>query len=66
MKNSLNLNNLKFLFKKYRKNNLKFKYPLLDDAFSDKDLFEGIKVIMSGQLTMSNKTKEFEKNLQKN
>ena len=35
-------------------------------TLSDKDLFEGIKVIMSGQLTMSNKTKEFEKNLQKN
>ena len=65
MKNSLNLNNLKSLFKKYRKNNLKFKYPLFDDAFSDKDLFEGIKVIMSGQLTMSNKTKEFEKKFAK-
>ena len=66
MKNSLNLNNLKSLFKKYRKNNLKFKYPLLDDAFSDKDLFEGIKVIMSGQLTMSNKTKNSKKICKKN
>ncbi len=61
MNKRLKLNDLNSLFKKYRKKNLKFKYPLLDDAFSNKDLFEAIKVIMSGQLTMSSKTLEFEK-----
>ncbi len=61
MNNRLKLNDLNSLFTKYRKKNLKFKYPLLDDAFSNKDLFEAIKVIMSGQLTMSSKTFEFEK-----
>ena len=61
MNNRLKLNDLNYLFTKYRKKNLKFKYPLLDDAFSNKDLFEAIKVIMSGQLTMSSKTFEFEK-----
>ena len=65
MNNQLKLNDFNSLFKKYRKKNLKFKYPLLDDAFSNKDLFEAIKVIMSGQLTMSNKTLEFEKKFAK-
>ena len=35
MNNRLKLNDLNFLFKKYRKKNTKFKYPLLDDAFSN-------------------------------
>ena len=56
MNNPLKLSDLNSLFKKYRKKNLRFKYPLLEDAFSNKDLFEAIKVIMSGQLTMSKKT----------
>lgn len=37
------------------------KYPLLSNAFSKKDIFEGIKVLKSKQLTMSTKTKLFEK-----
>ena len=37
------------------------KYPLLNDAFSPSDLNEGIRVIKSGKLTMSNKTLNFEK-----
>ena len=37
------------------------KYPLLNYAFSSKDLSEGIKVIKSGKLTMSKKTYNFEK-----
>lgn len=37
------------------------KYPLLSNAFSQKDIFEGIKVLKSKQLTMSTKTKLFEK-----
>jgi len=65
MSNNLKLSNFNKLIDKYRKKNLKFKYPLLDDAFSNEDLFEGIKVIMSGQLTMAKKTKEFEKKFAK-
>ena len=37
-----------------------FKYPLLEDAFSNEDLNSAIKVIKSKKLTMSKKTKEFE------
>ena len=65
MKNKLKLKDFNHLIEKYRLKNSKFRYPLLDDAFSNNDLFEGIKVIMSGQLTMAKKTEEFEKNLQK-
>jgi CDP-6-deoxy-D-xylo-4-hexulose-3-dehydrase len=45
-------------------NNAK-KYSLLDDAFSKQDLIEGIKVILSKRITMSNITSEFEKNFAK-
>ena len=61
MNNRLKLNDLNFLFKKYRKKNTKFKYPLLDDAFSNNDLLEGIKVIISGQLTMAKKLRNLRK-----
>jgi len=37
------------------------RYPLLNYAFSSKDLNEGIKVLRSGRLTMSKKTIDFEK-----
>ena len=37
------------------------KYPLLTNAFSNKDIQQGIKIIKSKQITMSKKTKEFEK-----
>jgi len=39
----------------------KYFYPLLDNAFSKEDLISGIKVLISGQLTMSKKTRDFEK-----
>ena len=50
-----------------KKNNFKSKYfyPLLDNAFSKEDLLSGIKVLISGKLTMSNKTREFEKEFAK-
>ena len=50
-----------------KKNNFKSKYfyPLLDNAFSKEDLLSGIKVLISGKLTMSNKTREFEKKFAK-
>tara|TARA_Y100000287_G_scaffold168910_1_gene153456 strand:- start:25 stop:504 length:480 start_codon:yes stop_codon:yes gene_type:complete len=38
-----------------------FKYPLLENAFSNKDINEAIKVIKSKRITMSIKTKKFEK-----
>ena len=41
--------------------NSKYFYPLLDNAFSKEDLISGIKVLASGQITMSKKTKDFEK-----
>ncbi len=43
----------------------KFKYSLLDDAFSSQDLQKGINVLKSGRITMSKITKEFEKRFAK-
>ena len=40
---------------------MKYFYPLLENTLSKEDLFAGIKVIKSEQLTMSKKTKNFEK-----
>ena len=37
------------------------KYPLLSNAFSSRDIAEGQKVLKSKQITMSHKTKFFEK-----
>jgi CDP-6-deoxy-D-xylo-4-hexulose-3-dehydrase len=44
------------------KNNKKIQhaYSLLDDAFSEKDITEGIKVLRSKKITMSEKVKKFE------
>lgn len=42
-----------------------FKYPLLDNAFTEKDILAGTKVLLSRQLTMSKKTLEFEKKFAK-
>lgn len=41
------------------------KYPLLSNAFSSKDIAEGQKVLKSKQITMSYKTKIFEKKFAK-
>ena len=41
------------------------KYPLLENAFSKEDIRKGIEVLKSGQITISNKTLEFEKNFSK-
>jgi len=61
----MNINEKKFLEKlisKYSKKNLSKKiiYPLIDDAFSSVDICKGIEVLLSGQLTMSEITREFE------
>jgi CDP-4-dehydro-6-deoxyglucose reductase, E1 len=37
-----------------------YKYPLLNEAFSSKDINEGIKVLRSKQITMSKITEKFE------
>ena len=37
------------------------KYPLLSNAFSNSDMAEGQKILKSKQITMSNKTRMFEK-----
>ena len=36
-----------------------FKYPLLQNGFSRSDIQKGIKVLKSGQVTMSKKNKKF-------
>ena len=41
------------------------KYPLLSNAFSNTDIKEGQKVLRSKQITMSTKTKMFEKKFAK-
>ena len=41
------------------------KYPLLTNAFSKQDLSEAIKVIKTGQITMSKVTKNFEQKFAK-
>ena len=53
------------LILKYKKTNKKFIYPLLEHTFSSKDLISAIKVILSGQMTMSNVTQQFEKQFAK-
>ncbi len=40
---------------------MSFKYPLLENAFSNQDINSAIKVVRSRRLTMSKKTMEFEK-----
>ena len=36
------------------------KYPLLENAFSNLDIFKGINVLLSRRITMSKITKKFE------
>tara|TARA_B100000780_G_scaffold154300_1_gene107923 strand:- start:1392 stop:2666 length:1275 start_codon:yes stop_codon:yes gene_type:complete len=57
--------NLLNLVEKYRIKNTNSVYPLLDDAFSSEDLIKGIKVILTGQLTMSKITLKFEQEFAK-
>ena len=51
--------------KKIRLMRNKFKYPLLENAFSKKDLSEGMRVIKSAQITMASETFKFEKKFAK-
>jgi CDP-6-deoxy-D-xylo-4-hexulose-3-dehydrase len=44
---------------------MKYFYPLLENTLSKEDLLAGINVIKSEQLTMSKKTKKFEKDFAK-
>ena len=57
--------NIKKYLEKYYKINNKFIYPLLDKNFSSEDLLAAIKVIFSGQMTMSKITEEFERKFAK-
>ena len=59
------INIVKKIIEKKSRRNSKYFYPLLENALSANDLISGIKVIVSGQLTMSRKTKKFEKNFAK-
>ena len=61
----MNVKDKKFLenlISKYSKKELSknILYPLIDDAFLTIDILKGIEVLLSGQLTMSEITKEFE------
>ena len=38
----------------------KFSFPLLNNGYSKNDLMEGAKTLISGKLTMGEKTKKFE------
>ena len=49
------------LNKKFQKDKNRFFYPLKDKSLRNKDLIEGIKVILSKNLTMMKKTLDFEK-----
>jgi len=59
------INIIKKIIEKKNRRSSKYFYPLLENALSTEDLMSGIKVIISGQLTMSRKTKKFEKNFAK-
>ena len=56
---SYNENLIKKIFQKKNKTISKYFYPLLDNAFSKEDLIAGIKVLISGQITMSKKSHFF-------
>ena len=43
----------------------KYFYPLVENPFSNEDINEGIKVLKSKQLTLSNKSKKFENDFTK-
>ena len=50
----------KFLYNALLSQKKKYIYPLLDNALSNKDLIEGIKVLKSGRITMGHRTQKFE------
>ncbi len=61
MKSSENIFLKKLIKKKFIKGNSIKNYPLASDTFEIDDLISGIKVMISGRLTMSEITKKFEK-----
>ena len=61
MKSSENIFLKKLIKKKFIKGNSIKNYPLASDTFAIDDLISGIKVMISGRLTMSEITKKFEK-----
>ena len=52
---------LESLFKKRKIKRTHHYFPLKDSTFRNRDLIKGIKVILSGNMTMSDMTKKFEK-----
>ena len=61
MKSSENIFLKKLIKKKFIKESSIKNYPLASDTFAIDDLISGIKVMISGRLTMSEITKKFEK-----
>ena len=60
-----NFYQLKKLINNYRISQNNNSYKLLDNAFSSDDIFAGIKVLLSRQITMSKITEKFEKQFAK-
>ena len=60
--NSLEKKFLEKIIKKNRKVNYSDRqFPLIDDAFEISDLMSGVDVLLKGKITMSEVTKNFEK-----
>ena len=57
--NSTKTNIIKKIIERKSRSRSKYFYQFLEDAFSTDDLISGIKVIASGQLTMSKKTRDY-------
>jgi len=52
---------IKSLFKNINIKRTHHSFPLKDSTFRNKDLIEGIKVILSKNMTMSRETEKFQK-----
>ena len=65
MKTSEKIYIKKLIKKNQIKNNTSRSYPLAGDMFGTDDLMSGLKVLLSGRLTMSHITKKFEKEFAK-
>ena len=55
----------KFLYRVLLPKKRNYVYPLLDEGLKKDDLYEGIKVLNSGRITMGSKTLNFEKKFSK-
>ena len=47
-------------FKNVKNKNSNYHFPLLDDGFTDEDIFNALEVLLSKKITMSEITEKFE------